>query len=131
MVPGLKATDPFSIRNVGRGLNLQKPNPPKIVFGPADIRKHGFQRSDGKRIAERMVGNHHASAAGMPVDAMAAAGPCEAKTFLLKRPDEPACGESARAAGHKLTATAGVGHSTAPCSGSTGIASPASRRSST
>lgn len=33
--------------------------------------------------------------------------------------------------GHTLTTTAGAGHSTAPCAGSTGIGSPASRRSST
>jgi len=67
------------------------------------------------------------SSVGVAVDAVASSRPSQPEAVLMQRFDELAGRDATRDIGHRLTATAGVGHSTAPRSGSTGIGSPDSR----
>lgn len=114
------------------GLSLPKQTQtPKVLFRPADIREHPFQCTYGKRAAQAVIGDDHAPPIGVPVDSMTASSSHEPETISVECMDESASGDAMREAGHRLTATAGVAHSSAPCSGSKGIGSPVSRRSST
>jgi len=96
----------------------------------ADIGDHAFESANREGFSQAVIGYYDPSAVHMPVNVMAAAGSREAKSVSMQRPDKLTGGDAARNFGHKLTATAGVGHSTAPRAGSTGIGSPDSRRSS-
>ena len=103
----------------------------KVFLRPPEIRDHPFQRADGKCAAERMIGDNYASSVSVPVNPMAASDSRQFKSLVLERPYEfTRCNTPAKL-GHTLTATDGVDRSSAPFAGSTGIALPDSRRSST
>src|SRR5438445_604043 len=67
---------------------LNQPEPPQVFVGPTNIRDHAFQRSDGERVTEGMIGHHDAAAVGAPVDPMTAPRPRKSETVRLERPDE-------------------------------------------
>jgi len=78
-----------------------------------------------------MVGNYDPTAVRSAVDAVTATGSLEGKAISMQGPDRLAGSNPMPQTAHTFTATAGVGNSRAPPSGSTGTGSPLSRRSST
>ena len=70
-----------------------------------------------ERVAQTVVRDDD-PAAGVPVEAMGAAGSRQAESAGMERTDKIACSYAAGCVRHRFMATAGVGHSIAPCSGS-------------
>ncbi len=89
---------------------------------------------------QELVSDHRDSAAhqgyddtatvAVPVNSMTSTHPAQSEPILVKGLDQLASRHTKRDSRQRLTTTDGVGRSKAPFLGSTGIASPASIRSS-
>jgi len=99
--------------------------PFQILLGPAGIHDHSFQGRP-----KRVIRNHEAAAVWMAVDPVTAAASLELESILVQRLDELPGSNPPAKAHQKLTATTGEDMTIAPRSGSSGIGSPAARRSS-
>ena len=134
---------PESVMRVARGSTGFRPDienlcslpyqvqPSQVLLCPADVREHQFEGADRKCVAEPMVRHHYSPPVRVTKDQMTPAGSGQAEPVSVECPQQRASGDATREIGHMLTATAGVGHSKASHWGSSGTASPASRRSST
>ena len=114
-----------------RQISAQQFETAEVVLLPCGIADHCSQGSNRKCVAEEMIRDDYSSAVGVPVDAVTSANSLKDEAVCLEGLNELAGGDAPRQPGHTLTATVGVGNSSVPCSGSTGMGSPAARRSST
>jgi hypothetical protein len=96
---GYSAADLERRHRVVNDLHPQ-PQSLQIRHVPADIVKHSLQRSDGKRLAQGMIGDDDPSSVTVPVDVVAAADAHDAESVCPRGLNQAASSNPSRGLSH-------------------------------
>ena len=103
----------------------------QIFCRPPRVGYHSSQSAHGKGVAEAMVGYDYSSTVGMAIDSVTSPGSSQCEAISPQGTDKPTGGDASGYPDHfKFITTDGVFRSSAPDSGSTGILSSESIKSS-